>query len=118
MRKGKNLRHKNIPKTLQSVLWSADVDKLDLERDKGYIIHQVLIYGTIEELKWLFNTYSKKDIIDVFLNVPYKNYPRQNFYFIKNFIINLKDASIDEDKYVTSIHGPVRPRATEDIQKT
>ena len=32
-----------IPKSFQGILWSANIKNLDLERDKGYIIHQVLM---------------------------------------------------------------------------
>jgi len=99
-----------IPKSLQWVLWSADVEKLDKEKDKYYIIHQILIYGGIEELRWLFANYSREEIINVFLQ-PYKNYPKKIFYFVKNFILNLKNKKIDEDAYVTTIYGPIRPRA-------
>jgi len=98
-----------IPKSLQWVLWSANVNHLDKEKDKYYIIHQILIYGGIEEIKWLFSNHSKKEIVDVFLQ-PYKNYPKKIFYFVKNFILNLKNKKIDEDAYVTSIYGPIRRR--------
>ena len=104
-----------IPKHLQSVLWSTDVQKLDSEKDKTYIIHQVLIYGTLEDIRWLFQTYSKQEIRTVFLTVPYKNYPRVVFHFIKNYILNLKAQTIDEDLYVTSIHGSVRPRTAKSL---
>lgn len=95
---------------MQWVLWSADVEKLDKEKDKYYIIHQILIYGGTEELRWLFANYSREEIIKIFLQ-PYKNYPKKIFYFIKNFILNLKNKKIDEDAYVTTIYGPIRPRA-------
>lgn len=105
-----------LPKTLQSVLWSVNINQLDVERDKYYIIHQVFIYGDFTDLKWLFNTYSKKELIETFL-VPYKNYPRTVFYFVKNFILGLKNILLDEDDYVTSIHGPVRQRTPPGFSK-
>ncbi len=106
-----------IPKKLQPVLWSTNVNLLDSERDKYYIIHQVLIYGTFEDLKWLFEHYERQEIINVFLNKPYKNYPRNVFYFVKNYILDCENSRIDEDDYVTSIHGPVRPRASNRFPK-
>lgn len=104
-----------IPKRLQSVLWSYDVDKLDLNRDRAYIIHQVLIHGSLADFNWLLSIYSRKEIIDVFLHSPYKNYPKYMYYFVKNYLLELKKVSLDEDDYVTSIHGSVRPRATGSI---
>lgn len=102
-----------IPKHLQSLFWSTNADRLDQEKDKAYIIHQVLIYGTLADIRWLFQTYPKPEIIRVFLTTPYKNYPRAVFHFIKNYILKLKDQTVDEELYVTSIHGSVRPRAAE-----
>lgn len=107
-----------IPHKLQPVLWSTNVDLLDSEKDKEYIIHQLLIYGTFEDLKWLFDTYTKKELINVFIHNPYKNYPRNVFYFVKNYILDCENSDLDEDNYVTSIHGPVRPRASNRFSKT
>ena len=99
-----------IPKRLQSVLWSTDVNLLNLKKHQGYIIHQILLYGTFSDIRWLFDTYSKKEIITTFLTRPSKNYPREVFNFVKNYILSLKNKKIVEDKYVTSVSHPVRPR--------
>lgn len=104
-----------VTKKLQPILWSTDVDKLDLERNKGYIINQVLIYGTLNEIKWLFDTYSKREVVRVFLTKPQKIYPKEVYYFVKNFILSLKDKTLDEQDYVTSISGPIRQRAAKSI---
>lgn len=104
-----------IPSSLQSILWSVDVKHLEPDRDKGYIIHQVLNYGSFVDLRWLLQTYSKNDIIDVFVNQPSKTYPKPVFQFVKNYILGLKNRSLDENAYITSIHGPVRPRAVESL---
>lgn len=105
-----------LPKKLQSVLWSVNIDHLDLEKDKYYIIHQVLIYGSLNDLKWLFAAYTRSEIIETFL-IPYKNYPRPIFYFVKNYILGLKKTNFNEDDYVTSIHGPIRQRTPPGFSK-
>ena len=51
-----------IPKFVKPFLWSYDVDALDLSRDKRRIITNVLNFGTSQATKWLFDTYTKKDI--------------------------------------------------------
>ncbi len=99
-----------IPKSLQAILWSADINHLNINRDREYIIHQILMCGSFPELGWLFKTYTKKEIIDVFLNVPFKIYPKKVFYFVKNFLLCLKYKKIDEQNYITSIFGKIRPR--------
>lgn len=104
-----------IPKSLQPILWSANIQDLDLKRDQRYIIHQVLTRGALDDLRWLFDTYSKPEIIKVFTEFPSQIYPKKGFYFTKNFILGLKEKKLDEQAYVTSISGPVRSRATDGI---
>ena len=106
---------KKIPKKLQPILWSTDVRLLDIEKHKRYIINQVLIYGTMDEIRWLFATYSKEEVVRVFLTKPTKMYPKEVYCFIKNFILNLKDKELDEQDYVTSISGQTRPRAARSL---
>jgi len=100
----KNKKNSTIPKNLQGILWSADVKNLDLEKDKIYIIHQVLMYGDLKEIAWLFRAYSKKEISDVFRSSPMKIYSPQGFYFIKNIILNLKKKPLPPEKYVASLY--------------
>jgi hypothetical protein len=55
-------RNNKLPKSLQSVLWSYNLNELDLEEDKELIITQVLNYGSWKELKWLYSIYPEKEI--------------------------------------------------------
>ena len=103
------------PASLQGVLWSVNVQQLDMQKDKEYIIHQLLNYGTMEELKWLFTTYSKKEIIETFVKQPAKIYFKQTYFFVKNCLLSLSHINLDEQNYVTSISGPVRQRTANSI---
>ena len=89
-----------IPANLQPILWSVGVDKLDLQKDKNYIVHQVLAYGTWEHLKWLFKTYPREEIEKVFVEKPTKDYVPAAFNFIKNYILDLADKNISAENYV------------------
>lgn len=91
---------KKIPKKLQAVLWSTDVQLLDLERDKNYVIHQVLSYGRLDDIRWLFQTYPKVEIKKVFTRIPYKDYTASRFYFVRKYLLGLVSASFDERRYV------------------
>lgn len=94
---------KKLPGSLQGVLWSRDIKNLDLEKDKVYIIHQVLSFGNLEQIKWLFKVYGLKQIQKIFLEHPKKVYTAAMFNFIKNFILNLKDQKLDKRKYVKTL---------------
>ena len=106
---------KTVPKRLQAILWSTDVKKLDLEQDKEYIIPQLLIYGTLEEIRWLFRVYSKASVTRCFLEHPMKLYYQEAFWFIKNYLLDLQDHTLNPDDYVTSIYGPIRQRTANSV---
>jgi len=95
---------KKIPSSFQGILWSVDVKNLDLEKDRVYIIHQVLMYGNLKQIGWLFRVYSKEEIKKVFESSPMKIYNFPTFNFIKNIVLDLKAKSISPKKYVTSIY--------------
>ncbi|OGG02090.1 hypothetical protein A2W14_04205 [Candidatus Gottesmanbacteria bacterium RBG_16_37_8] len=101
-----------LPRSLKPIFWSNNLNHLNIYKNKNYIIHQILIYGTMVDIRWLFKTYSKKEIIGVFVNKPSKNYPAEVYHFIKNYLLNLKNLELEADKYVTSVSGPVRQRAS------
>jgi len=80
---------KKVPKQFQRVLWSYDINKMNLKEDKKEIITQVLNYGTWEDLKLLYKLYPEKEIKKVIKN------PRRGVWFEKvlNFwttIFNIK----------------------------
>lgn len=88
-----------LPKQLQPVLWTVNVDRLDLKKDKYYIIHQILAYGGLDNFVWLLSSYSRKEIMEIFM-ISFKDYSRPRFYFVKDAILELKDWHPDERYYV------------------
>jgi hypothetical protein len=94
---------KEIPAHLQGILWSADVGKLDMERDRNYIVHQVLMYGDLPDIKWLLKIYSPGTVRSVFINSPKKVYTKPIFRLVKNFFLALKETDLDERKYVRAV---------------
>jgi hypothetical protein len=90
-----------LPVRLQPLLWSKNVENLDFKKDRIYIIHQVLAYGSIEDIKFIIETYSKDEIINIFINYPQKVYTRPVFLFIKNYMLKIK-TELRESSYVKS----------------
>ena len=104
------VRSKALPSQLQGVLWSVSLDKLDLEKNKSYIINQILSLGTQEELKWLFNNYTLNEIRDTFIKQPAKSYTWSAFNFAKNILLNLERMSLPPEAYVRSLPRNIRSR--------
>lgn len=84
----------------QGIFWSKDIRKLDLRKDRVYIIHQVLSFGNLSQIRWLFEVYNLREIREVFLKHPKKLYTPPIFYFVKNFILGLKKKKLAKEKYV------------------
>ena len=53
-----------IPSFIRPFLWSYDISKIDFEKNKKRIITNVLNLGTVEATNWLFDNYSREDILD------------------------------------------------------
>lgn len=86
-----------VPQRLQSLFWSAHIKQLDIDRDKPYIIHQVLSHGNLEDIRWLLNTYTKQTVLDVFRHTPYKAYEAARYHFIVRTILQR-----DQNEFLTS----------------
>ena len=62
-------------------------------------VHQILVYGTLLEIKSLKKTVGEKRVREFFLNHPKKIYTPPTLNFIKNFVLDIK-IPIDEQKYL------------------
>ena len=91
---------RRIPWTFQPFLWSKNVGKMDRDRDKIYIVHQILSYGDFKELRQLFKIYDRKEVGEVFTKYPKKIYQPSVFYFVKNFVLDLRKKRVNENNYV------------------
>jgi len=57
-----------IPKIIHPFLWSSDLKKIDLQRDKKRIILNLLNLGSKEATDWLFCFYPKTEIKKTLIN--------------------------------------------------
>jgi len=89
-----------VPSKLQGILWSRDVTELDIKKDKKYIIHQILAYGSWNHLKWLFKNYKVGEIRKVFIEHPAKDYTEKTFNFIERIVLEISSKGIDKRYYV------------------
>ena len=62
------MEKKQIMDFWKPFLWSYDVDKMDIEKDKERIITNVLNSGTHEATKLLFKVYPVKEVSKVLKN--------------------------------------------------
>jgi len=98
---------KNLPKSFQRSLYSYNIRKMDIEKDKEVIITHILNYGTWDDVKLLFRIYPEEDIKKVI------KYPRRGVWFEKvlNFWIKMSDIKLNKEVYQKAILT-LRPKAT------
>lgn len=92
-------RNRKPPRFLQSVLWSYDISKMDINKDKELIIQQVLNYGNWQALQWLFDNYKRCEIIKI-INNPSRGRWFESVLGYWSLIFNLK---INREKYRSAI---------------
>lgn len=100
-------KKKSPPKSLQPLLWSQNVKTIDLEKDAASIIHRILAYGDLKDIKWLFKTYSRSTIIENFKKKPINIYTKPAFNFTVKTLLNIKQP-LSKSKYVKNISGSSR----------
>jgi hypothetical protein len=88
----------SIPASLQGVLWSAKTNTLDIQNNRIYIINQILSFGTLEQIRWLIQTYSKQIVREVFLQTPMKIYTKKSFNFSK-LILDVSESEAPNNRY-------------------
>lgn len=108
----RKIKVKHPLKKLQATLWSTSVKDLDIKKDQNYIIHQILAFGSIEEWRWLFKTYSLKNINTLFVKEPSKIYFAERFFFVKDVLLGLKDINLVKEYYVVNTPRIIRQKST------
>ena len=115
MSKNPSQSNKVVSEFLQPILWSVNVENLDLEEDKTYIVNQILAYGGFKELRWLFKNYSLKTIKKVFLYHPIKTYRASTFNFVSEIVLNLKNINFPKERYVINTPRAIRQRKKKNL---
>ena len=62
-------------------------------------VHQVLMFGGLDDIKFLKKTLGEKGLENLFLKYPKKIYTPAALNFVKNYILNIK-TPIDDQHYL------------------
>lgn len=57
-----------IPSIIKPFFWSYNTQKMDPKKSKKRIIINLLNFGTKKSTDWMFKTYKKSEILDIFLH--------------------------------------------------
>lgn len=56
---------KSIPEKTKRLFWDVKKEDVDVVLHRSYILRRIMDYGNIEDVKWMLNTYSSEEIIEV-----------------------------------------------------
>lgn len=84
-----------MPTELKKYFWDVEFEKLDLEKNKRYIISRLYCYGDLKAIRWIKQTYTKTDIEEVAkksrnLTPLVANYLKQQFHLKKEQMMYYK----------------------------
>jgi hypothetical protein len=91
-----------LPVLLQPLLWSKNINRLNIDTDKIYIIHQILAYGSLKHIRLLNEIYPDEVIKNTFINFPKSVYTKPVFLFVKNFLLEINDR-LNEKDYIKRV---------------
>lgn len=86
------------PAVLQAVLKSTAIEDLDLQKNKAYIVHQILALGTWEQIAWMLKYYGVDTVRDTFQTQPMKLYSPEALHF-SQLILDVSETQIRSDHY-------------------
>ncbi len=97
------MKNRSIPRFVAPCLWSCNINKLGLRKDKQLIITQVLNYGDEKRVRWLYSVYNEKDIKNVV------SHPNRGLWFdrVLNFweiILNIRIPKKTRQKAIFDIN--------------
>lgn len=84
-----------LPKSVENVLWSYDISRIDIHRDIKLIITQVLNFGTKEATDWLFKKYSIRDICKIAEQIPLGQWEKKSLA-LWSYYLGIKPISKSE----------------------
>jgi hypothetical protein len=69
------------------IFWDVNINKLDVRKDKEFIIERILIYGRDNDIKLMFKLYKKYSIKKILKKADWLN-PNTVAYF--GLVLNIK----------------------------
>ena len=93
----------SLPRSFWPLVWSINAEKIDVQMDRRYIIHQLLQFGDLDAFEWLKEMYTLPTLQKIFKEMPNKIYTKKSLHFIINFLLKLEETDIQKEKYLNEI---------------
>ena len=54
-----------IPGKIKRLFWDVKKDGVDIDFHRSYIIRRIMDFGNMDDVKWMLETYSQDQIVEV-----------------------------------------------------
>lgn len=88
---------------LNRLFWSTNPRRLDVHTDQAEIIHHILAYGSIDDIRYLLKLYPRTVVKRFFLQGKLGYYSPQAVAFTQQ-LLNIPQ--LDYSRYVKKVSGP------------
>ena len=94
---------KKLPEFLKKYFWDVEFKKIDLEKNKIYVLRRILNYGDEKAVTWMYKNFKKPEIKNVLSNFRGYSQKSANYWALildipKEEILCLKKRSLREPR--------------------
>ena len=92
---------KKLPEFLKKYFWDVEFKKIDLEKNKIYVLRRILNYGDEKAVTWMYKNFKKPEIKNVLSNFLGYSQKSANYWALildipKEEVLCLKKRSLRE----------------------
>jgi len=70
-----------IPREFKKYFWDVDFDKLNLKKQKNFILERLLNYGAFDTFYWIFSTFRDDEVKSLLDNNGKQSLSRNSYLF-------------------------------------
>lgn len=76
-----NTKKTLVPGEFKKYFWDVDFDKLDLKKQKNFILDRLLNYGMFDTFNWIFSTFTNDEVKSLLDNKGKQSLSRNSYLF-------------------------------------
>ena len=72
-----------VPFELKKFFLDVEFEKIDLQKDRNFILERLLNYGTFETFSWIFSTFTNDEVVNLLNTKGLHSLSKNSFCFWK-----------------------------------
>ncbi len=72
-----------IPSEYKKFFWDVEFEKINLQKNRKFILERLLNYGTFDTFSWIFSTFSSIEVKNLLKTKGLHSLSKNSYYFWK-----------------------------------